>query len=77
MRIPATEPVQGLIRTLAAAGDSGVLILGYPLWIYAPDSGDENVPFLKPVFTYLLDYELEGDGLRVWSADPVPDVNLD
>ncbi len=67
-----------LIRNLAGMGDSGVL--GYPLWIYTRfDSGDDSTPFVKPVFTYLLDYELEGDGLSVSSADPVllSDANRD
>jgi very-short-patch-repair endonuclease/RecA/RadA recombinase len=78
LRIPATEQMRGLIRTLAGAGDGGVLILGYPLWIYTrSEDGSESDPFLKPVFTYQLDYELEGDGIRVWADDPVPDVNLD
>ena len=78
LRLRATPEVQGVIRRLAAAGDAGVLILGYPLWIYTDSSSSEpRDPFIKPIFTYTLEYELLPDGLRVWSDDPAADVNLD
>jgi len=78
IRLPATAVVQGLIRSLAQAADSGVLVLGYPLWIYADSRADgDRTPFLKPVFTYLLEYELQADGLHAWSEEPLADVNLD
>jgi very-short-patch-repair endonuclease len=71
--LPATESLQGLFLKLKASGEAGALVLGYPIWIYS----DGDSPFMKPVFTYQLDYELVESGLRLTTEDPLPDINYD
>ncbi len=75
--LPASEHLQGLFQTLTSSGEAGALILGYPIWIYLDSDTAENDPFMKPIFTYQLDYELIENGVRIWSDDPLPDINYD
>ena len=75
----ATPEVGAVIRHLEGSGDGGVLVVGYPLWIFSPTSSENGLdePFLKPIFTCAVDYKLSAEGLRISCDDASLDVNLD
>jgi hypothetical protein len=67
-----------MVRKLTLAGEDGVLVLGYPFQIFTrPDGEGSEGVFVKPIFTYQLTWQLQANGLQMWSDDPWAEVNLD
>jgi hypothetical protein len=75
--LPANERLQGLFTTLASSGDAGTLVLGYPIWIHTDPQDKTNDSFLKPIFTYQLDFTFIPNGIRLTTDEFVPDINYD
>ena len=75
--LPATKSLGGLFRNLKNDGEAGALVLGYPIWIYSDSKSEDSQPFMKPVFTYQLDYDLVKSGATLQADDPSPDINYD
>src|SRR3990172_4589129 len=69
---------QSFARNLSLLGESGVLLLGYPLqlWAKTDSEGIESV-FMKPIFTYQLTVTHEANGFQLICEDAWPEVNLD
>ncbi len=72
------QSLQGFARNLSSLGESGVLLLGYPLqiWTKTDAEGIESV-FMKPIFTYQLTVAHETNGFQIICEDPWPEANLD
>ena len=76
--LPSGPHLRSMVRKLTLAGEDGVLVLGYPFQIFTRPEGEgsEGV-FVKPIFTYQLTWQLQANGLQIWSDDPWAEVNLD
>ena len=76
--IPLSQNLQSFARNLSLVGESGVLLLGYPLqlWSKTDSEGIESV-FMKPIFTYQLTVTHVANGFQIVCDDPCPEVNLD
>ncbi len=76
--IHLSKNLQSFARNLSLLGESGVLLLGYPLqlWSKTDSEGIENV-FMKPIFTYQLTMTHINNGFQIICDDPYPEVNLD
>lgn len=81
--VPNSPSTQGFIRELGKqSSKSTVLLLGYPLWVFSQseESGTDGV-FVKPVFTYQLEFRVQPDKsgglIEITCPDPFPNVNLD
>jgi len=73
-----TADVGNLNAELVRQGESGVLILGYPVWVHVPTGQDpENEAFFKPVFTYTLDFDSRPTSIRVSRGPGIPEINYD
>lgn len=72
------QNLQSFARNLSLLGESGVLLLGYPLqlWAKTDTEGIESV-FMKPIFTYQLTVAHEANGFQLNCEDAMPEVNLD
>lgn len=57
--------------------EEAVLILGYPLQVWS-NKDAENAPssFIKPIFTFQLDYKRTSQYFEISCDDPWPEVNL-
>jgi AAA domain len=78
LSLPSGPHLRSMVRKLTLAGEDGVLVLGYPFQIFTrPDGEGSEGVFVKPIFTYQLTWQLQANGLQMWSDDPWAEVNLD
>jgi len=78
IKIPMVNVLQGFAKNLSILGESGVLVLGYPLQVWSkPEAQCPEDVFIKPIFTYQLSAVSQGDYFLISCDEPWPEVNLD
>lgn len=76
--IPLGNHLADFVKELGAAGDSAVVVLGYPLQgVYVSKENEPDVALIRPVFQYLLKVQYSNGGLTLTSTNSRPEICLD
>jgi superfamily I DNA and/or RNA helicase len=76
--IPLGPHLAEFVKELECAGDSAVVVLGYPLQgVYVPKENEPDIAFIRPVFQYPLEIQYSTGALTVSTADARPTICLD
>lgn len=76
--IPFGQHLAGFIKELEKAGDSAVVVLGYPLQcVYIKKENEPEIAIIRPVFQYILKASFSHGGLTFSSLSNRPELCLD
>ncbi|TKB26500.1 DUF559 domain-containing protein [Desulfopila sp. IMCC35006] len=76
--IPFGQHLSGFVKELEKAGDSTVVVLGYPLQcVYIKKENEPEVAIIRPVFQYILKANFSHGGLTFSTLSNRPELCLD
>lgn len=76
--IPFGRHLSGFVKELEKAGDSAVVVLGYPLQcVYIKKENEPEVAIIRPVFQYILKANFSHGGLTFSTLSSRPELCLD
>lgn len=77
LSLPLGDHLGKFISNIHAAGEGGVVVLGYPVHaVYVSREGEPDSAFLQPVFQYVLTPVFTKGALVLTNENPRPDINL-